>query len=30
MLVYIIVSCDNNPFLDPGLWVASFHSLQNA
>lgn len=29
MLVHIIVSCDYNPFLDPGLWVASLHSLHN-
>lgn len=29
MLVHIIISCDYNPLLDPGLWVASFHSLLN-
>ena len=29
MLVHIVVSCDDNPFLDPGLRVASLHSLQN-
>lgn len=28
-LVYIIVSCDYNPLLDPGLWISSFHRLQH-
>lgn len=29
MLVHIIVSCDDDPFLNPGLGVATFHCLKH-